>query len=104
MACELSSNDRCVVIRSINSSTGSTFEDSNPPDTTITSGPTGTTRDRQPTFKFKSSESSSTFECRYDSEAFRPCSGNGSDKPATALSFGTHTFSVRAVDAATCDI
>ena len=71
-------------------------EDSNPPDTTITPGPTGTTTDRQPTFYFKSSESNSTFKCRYDSETFRACSGNGSDTPATALSLGTHTFYVRA--------
>jgi hypothetical protein len=82
---------------------GPTFkyvEDSNPPDTTITSGPSGTTKDRTPTFKFKSSENNSTFECRYDSGTFRACSGNGSDTPATALSLGTHTFHVRAIDAA----
>ena len=29
--------------------------------------------DRQPTFYFKSSESNSTFKCRYDSETFRSC-------------------------------
>ena len=86
-----------------NSGCSGTFkyvEDSNPPDTTITAGPSGTTTDRQPTFYFKSSESNSTFKCRYDSETFRACSGNGSDKPGTALSLGTHIFSVRAHDAA----
>ena len=75
-------------------------EDSNPPATTITSGPTGTTKNRQPTFTFKSSENNSTFKCRYNSQTFRACSGNGSDTPATALSLGTHTFYVRASDAA----
>jgi hypothetical protein len=75
-------------------------EDSTPPDTTITSGPSGSTRDRTPTFKFQSSETKSTFECRYDSESFHACSGRASDTPRNPLSLGSHTFYVRAVDRA----
>ena len=76
-------------------------EDSAAPDTTITSGPTGTTTDSTPTFGFSSSEPSSSFECRFDSAAFAPCSGPGATHtPATALSVGAHTFEVRAIDQA----
>ena len=75
-------------------------EDSTPPETTITSGPTDTTKARKPTFQFKSSETKSTFECRYDSDPFGPCSGAGKDTPATNLSLGSHTFYVRATDPA----
>jgi large repetitive protein len=67
---------------------------------TITSGPTGTTTDRTPTFRFASTEKNSTFECRYDSEQFRPCSGSGKDTPPTRLSLSSHTFYVRAIDKA----
>jgi hypothetical protein len=73
-------------------------EDSTAPDTTITSGPTGTTC--RPTFRFKSSESNSTLECRYDAEPFRACSGAGRDRPPAPLSIGSHTFYVRAIDRA----
>ena len=41
--------------------------DTTAPDTTITSGPTGTTNDSTPTFAFTSSEADSVFECRVDS-------------------------------------
>ncbi|HXF00382.1 MAG TPA: glycosyl hydrolase [Solirubrobacterales bacterium] len=36
------------------------------PQTTITSGPSGSTADTTPTFTFSSSESGSTFQCRFD--------------------------------------
>ena len=36
-----------------------------------------TTNDATPTFTFTSSESGSTFQCRFDSEAFAACSGPG---------------------------
>ena len=75
-------------------------EDSMPAQTTISSGPSGPTTDDTPTFIFASSESGSTFRCRFDSEAFAPCSGPGaSHTPSTPLSLG-HTFEVRTIDKA----
>ena len=73
-------------------------EDSTPPQTTITSGPSGNTRDRTPTFRFTSSEpSGDTFQCRVDGASFSACS---SPKTLSTLSFGNHTFRVRAIDQA----
>lgn len=47
--------------------------DATPPQTTITSGPaSGQTKDRAPTFAFKSSEAGSTFACSLDHAAYRP--------------------------------
>jgi len=75
--------------------------DTDPPETTITSGPLGPTNDSTPTFTFSSDESGSSFECRFDAASFGGCSGPGaSHTPATALSEGAHTFEVRAIDAA----
>jgi len=75
--------------------------DTTAPDTTITSAPPATTDDSTPTIEFSSSEAEATFQCRYDAEAFRACSGpGGTDTPATALAAGAHTFQVRAVDGA----
>ncbi len=76
-------------------------EDSTPPQTTITSGPSGQTRNRRPTFSFTSSEPGSSFRCRLDSQPFGSCSGPGaSHTPYVALSTGPHTFYVRAIDPA----
>ncbi len=76
-------------------------EDSAAPDTTITSGPTGTTNDSTPTFGFSSSETGSSFECRFDAVAFAPCSGPGATHtPTTPLTDGEHSFEVRATDQA----
>ena len=76
-------------------------EDSTAPQTTITSGPGATTNDTTPTFTFTSSESGSTFQCRFDAEAFAACSGPGaSHTRSTPLSNGSHTFEVRATDRA----
>jgi hypothetical protein len=77
--------------------------DTVPPNTTITGGPAAgsSTSDRTPTFSFASSEANSTFKCRYDSQAFVACSGPGATHtPATALTAGSHTFAVKAVDKA----
>ena len=75
--------------------------DTQAPNTTITSGPSGSTNDSTPTFGFSSSESGSSFQCRFDSAAFAPCSGPGATHtPSSALSQGTHTFEVRAADQA----
>lgn len=75
--------------------------DTTAPDTTIASGPEGTTDDLKPTFGFAANEAGTTFLCRYDAAAFAPCSGPGATHvPATALAAGSHTFQVKAVDAA----
>jgi hypothetical protein len=71
--------------------------DTTPPDTTITSGPAGTTTATGASFAFSSSESGSTFECKLDSAAFTACT---SPKAYSALGTGSHSFSVRATDAA----
>ena len=74
-----------------------TTDDLTPPDTAITSGPTGTTNDSTPTFTFTSTEAGSTFQCRVDSEAFAACT---TPFTTAALAPGAHTFEVRATDAA----
>ncbi len=74
--------------------------DTQPPQTTITAGPSGSTADATPTFSFTSSESGSTFRCRFDSQPFAACSASASHTPSTPLSNGGHSFEVRAIDKA----
>jgi hypothetical protein len=71
--------------------------DTTAPNTTITSGPTGTTTDNTPTFTFSASESGSAFQCRLDSGAWVACT---SPWTTTALTDGMHGIAVRAIDAA----
>ncbi len=76
--------------------------DTTKPAVSITGGPTGTTNDLRPTFTF-SAESGATVVCSLDSgtESFAACSGPGATHtPAADLAQGTHTFRVRATDAA----
>jgi hypothetical protein len=71
--------------------------DTTPPDTAISGGPAngGTTG---PTVAFTfTSEPGTTFQCRVDSGSFSGCT---SPFTITNLTDGSHTFSVRAVDAA----
>jgi hypothetical protein len=68
-----------------------------PPDTTITSGPSGTTRNPTPTFAFTFSVGPATFECSLDGTPFAPCA---SPLTTPRLRDGTHAFAVRAVDQA----
>lgn len=67
------------------------------PDTTITQGPPGITGSPTATFDFISSEVNSTFQAQLDGAAYTltssPITYNG-------LSDGSHTFQVRAIDAA----
>ncbi|MFQ3684702.1 choice-of-anchor D domain-containing protein [Roseiflexus sp.] len=70
--------------------------DTQPPETTITSGPAnGSTTGPSVTFNFTSSESGGAFECSVDSGPFVPCSSPQS----LSLANGARTFAVRAIDA-----
>ncbi len=70
--------------------------DTQPPETTITSGPAnGSTTVPSVTFNFTSSESGSTFECSVDGGSFLPCSSPEN----LSLPNGARTFAVRAIDA-----
>lgn len=68
--------------------------DTTPPDTALTAGPTGPTKDTTPTFTF-SSEVGASFACAVDTSGFAPCV---SPFTAPGLADGPHTFSVRASD------
>jgi hypothetical protein len=70
--------------------------DTTAPDTTITVAPASPTKQTDATFSF-ASEPGATFECRLDGAAYASCT---SPKSYTALTEGTHTFQVRAADAA----
>jgi peptidoglycan/xylan/chitin deacetylase (PgdA/CDA1 family) len=67
------------------------------PNTTITSGPSGTITSSSATFTFTATEAGATFECRLDTGAWAACT---SPKAYTGLATGSHTFRVRAKDAA----
>ena len=69
------------------------------PDTTIT-GPSGPTNDATPTFSFGSNESPVTFQCSLDGAAFTTV-GCTSGAALPTQTPGSHTFQVRAHDAAT---
>jgi hypothetical protein len=73
------------------------LQDTTPPDTIIDSGPSGTTHDPTPALTFHSTEGGSTLECKVDGGAFAPCS---SPRTLAHLADGSHTFQVRATDAA----
>jgi large repetitive protein len=66
------------------------------PDTSITAGPTGTVTATSASFSFSATEAGSSYQCALDSAAFAACSSPKSYSVAT----GSHTFRVRALDAA----
>jgi hypothetical protein len=74
----------------------STPPDTTPPDTSITSGPSGTTSATTASFSFASTESGSAFECKLDGAAWISCA---TPKTYSGLGDGGHQFSVRATDA-----
>lgn len=67
------------------------------PDTAIDSGPSGTVTVRTASFGFSSTKAGSTFQCRLDTGAWNFCTSPAS---LGGLADGTHTWAVRAVDAA----
>ncbi|MFV9506264.1 MAG: CARDB domain-containing protein [Oscillochloridaceae bacterium umkhey_bin13] len=69
-----------------------------PPDTTITSGPSGIVTVTEASFSFTGNGGTGDlrFECSLDDASFAPCT---SPANYTNLSLGTHRFRVRAVDA-----
>ena len=70
--------------------------DLTPPQTTITSGPTGMVKTHRPTLRFRSSEQGSTFLCSLNGGKYRACSS----PKIFRLRRGTHTLRVKAVDRA----
>ena len=68
-----------------------------PPHTSITSGPSGTTRLTTATFSFTSQASAPTFQCQLDAGVWATCA---SPMTYSALISGAHTFRVRAIDEA----
>jgi Bacterial Ig-like domain (group 3) len=72
--------------------------DTDPPETTITSAPPSLSSSPDATFAFSADEPGSTFECALDGGAYVSCS-----TPVTynGLVDGSHSFAVRATDAAT---
>ncbi len=71
--------------------------DTTPPDTTIDSYPSDPSNSADPSFTFSANEAGSTFECDLDGLGWAACT---SPQAYTGLSDGSHTFSVRATDAA----
>src|SRR5687768_18147533 len=67
------------------------------PQTTIDSGPDDPTNSTGASFTFSSSEAGSTYQYQLDADAFASCT---SPKSYTGLSAGSHTFEVKATDAA----
>jgi hypothetical protein len=71
-----------------------------PPDTTIVSGPSGTVKSRDATFTFSSTEpSNATFQTRLEGGIWE-ANGTATSKTYSNLANGTHTFDVKATDAA----
>jgi hypothetical protein len=64
------------------------------PDTKMTLRPKAKTKDRTPTFKFKSTVPGASYECKLDGKTLKPCRSPLTTKP---LSFGKHTLKVTAV-------
>ncbi len=71
--------------------------DTTPPQTSIASGPSGTTFSTTASFGFYASEGGSSFECQLDAGPWSACT---TPQAYASLGLGPHTFAVRATDAA----
>jgi hypothetical protein len=71
--------------------------DTTPPGTSITAAPPAVSISRSASFSFTATEAGSSFACRLDASAFAPCV---SPQSYSGLGLGTHSFQVRATDAA----
>jgi hypothetical protein len=76
--------------------------DTTPPTTSISSGPASSTTSTSASFSFTGTDNvtpsgSLTFQCSLDSASYTSCT---SPQNYTSLSVGSHTFNVRAIDAA----
>ena len=71
--------------------------DTTAPQTTITSGPQGSTQGASASFRFTSSEAGAGFECRLDGAGWSACAP---PRSYGSLAIGSHTFTVRAIDSA----
>jgi hypothetical protein len=85
-----------------NKTVSATFRDATAPDTIINTHPANPSSVDSATFTFTGTDNvtpsaSLTFECELDSGAWASCT---SPAPYSSLANGTHTFSVRAADAA----
>ena len=77
--------------------TSTAMVDLTAPQTSIDVAPADPSSDPSPTFEFSASEGGSTFECRLDGGAWSACS---SPESLSGLADGSHSFQVRATDAA----
>ena len=91
--------DGCATPPPTGGDPGAPSGDTTPPDTTITEGPSGKVKSKSATFGFSGSDARAvaSFQCKLDSGSFETCT---SPKAYSGLKKGSHTFSVRAVDAA----
>jgi hypothetical protein len=93
---------RCQLAMNADQRVSATFNAALPPrrsrlQTIIVAGPSGKTGDRTPTFRFTSSDPSSTFQCRKDKSRWYSCKSPGRLR---RLGYGRHTVYFRARDAA----
>jgi hypothetical protein len=74
--------------------------DTTPPETTVTSGPAegSLVNESVASFTYDATEAGSAFECALDGAAFAACPATG--QTYSGLTDGSHTFAVRAADAA----
>nr|MDP9491460.1 Ig-like domain-containing protein [Actinomycetota bacterium] len=71
--------------------------DGTAPDAAITQKPSDPSKESSPSFSFTASETGSTFACKLDTGAFADCT---SPTSYADLADGSHTFTVKATDAA----